>query len=238
MDSKRIEDIERLLQKMREENTMYRENKQNLYSKPQDNEEEEEYTNLPSRYREAESSKEAKKPEPKEEEEDDSNSDSNSVDDAEAKRRLQKRLEELKSRKKKLGPPQRVKEPKFPELDANSSSSDHKPRAPVTRPTTAKVISSYIPSPSLKKRKNDPVALYQQRQKEWKASSFLRANTLNTREGRKLNLAVSNHAKDFELSKRKDVHAYIRTDYTAPHEKRRDDVRFQTRAKMMSVPDI
>ena len=230
MDNKRIEDIERLLQKMREENREYRENKQNLYVKPTDNEEEEEENNLPSRYREAEQEKNPKKQEIKTQEDENSSEDDQDSEE-EARQRIKKRLDELKSRKNKLGPPVRVKD----EEDSNNEEPIYRPI--VSRPTTAKVIPSYIPSPQVKKRKNDPVALFQQRQKEWKANSFLRSNTLHTREGRKLNLTTSNHAKDFELSKKKDVHAYINQPYVAPHEKRRDDVRFQTRVKMMTVPE-
>lgn len=232
MDNKRIEDIERLLQKMREENMQYRENKHNLYSKTIENEEEEEESNLPSRYREAGTSKPQKVPAEKygnydssEEEEEEEEEDSEEI----ARQRIKKRLDELKTRKTKLGPPMRVK---------NDQSDEETTRKPPTRPTTAKVIPSYIPSPQVKKRKNDPVALYQQRQKEWKSNSFLRSNTMNTREGRKLNLKTNNHAKNFELNKKKDVHEYIRQTFTAPHEKRRDDVRFQTRVKMMTVNEV
>lgn len=233
MDGKRIEDIERLLQKMREENLMYRENKQNLYSKQIENEDDEEDHNLPSRYREMEPAKNNKKPSELDHE-DQEDSDEEVDSEEEARERLKKRLDELKNRKTKLGPPVRVKDTKQEE---DSEEEQPSPKAkPPTRPTTAKVIPSYIPSPMVKRKKNDPVSLFQQRQKEWKANTFLRSNTLNTREGRKLNLASTNHPKDFEV-KKKDVHEYIRNNYTAPHEKRRDDIRFQTRVKMMTVPE-
>ena len=47
-----IEDIERLLQKMREENMQYRENKQNLYSKTLENDEDDDDFVIESRYKE------------------------------------------------------------------------------------------------------------------------------------------------------------------------------------------
>jgi hypothetical protein len=218
MDSKRIEDIERLLQKMREENMQYRENKQNLYTKPIENDEDEEENSLPSRYREAIPEKSKRSSESIEENSEDDYSDEEST------QKIKKRLDELKNRKNKLGPPLRVKE------------DQERPKIPVSRPTTAKIIPSYIPSPQIKRKKNDPVALYQQRQKGWKSNTFLRSNTSNNREGRKLNLVPSNHAKDFEITKKKTVHGHTKT-YTAPHEKRRDDIRFQTRVKMMNGPE-
>ena len=229
MDNKRIEDIERLLQKMREENMQYRENKNNLYSKTFENDDDDDENNLPSRYRENDQERKEKKPEVKIQNYDESSEEEEDSEEI-ARERIKKRLDELKTRKNKLGPPVRVK-------DEEEEDEVPKQRIQISRPTTAKVIPSYIPSPQVKKKKNDPVALYQQRQKEWKASSFLRSNTMNTREGRKLNLKTNNHAKNFELNKKKDVHEYIRESYTAPHEKRRDDVRFQTRVKMMTAAD-
>ena len=226
MDSKRIEDIERLLQKMREENSQYRENKQNLYTKQPDNEDDEEENPLQSRYRETKHERIYENETNQIEEDSDDEEDS----EEQAKLRIKKRLNELKTRKTKIASMSKAKN--------ILEDEESKPKPQISRPTTAKVIPSYIPSPQIKKRKNDPVALYQQRQKEWKNNHFLKSNSMNTREGRKLNLVSSNHAKDFELSKKKDVHEFIRQNYTAPHEKRRDDVRFQTRAKMMIEPDL
>lgn len=233
MDNKRIEDIERLLQKMREENMQYRENKQNLYSKGFENEDDEDDFVIESRYKE---SKKDQIPEkhPKVNITEES-SDESSEDSSEAKKRLKKRLDDLKNRKTNLGPPVRVKENRS---SSEESTPPPKVNRPISRPTTAKVVPSYIQTPAGKKKKTDPVALFQQRQREWKSNSFLKSNNLNTREGRKLNLAPSYHQKNFELNKKKDVHEYIRNDYTAPHEKRRDDVRFNTRVKMMSASDV
>ena len=234
MDNKRIEDIERLLQKMREENMQYRENKQNLYSKTLDNEDDDEDFVIESRYKESKKEilpeKQFKAKVVNESEEEDSD------EEEEAKLRLKRRLDDLKSRKTNLGPPVRVKE-----IESESDGSTPPPpkaTRPMSRPTTAKVIPSYIQTPMGKKKKNDPVALFQQRQREWKSNSFLKSNNLNTREGRKLNLGPSYHPKSFELNKKKDVHEYIRNEYTAPHEKRRDDVRFNTRVKMMSGSNV
>lgn len=234
MDNKRIEDIERLLQKMREENMQYRENKQNLYSKTLENEDDDDDFVIESRYKESKKEilpeKQFKAKLINESEEDSSD------EEEEAKQRLKKRLDDLKSRKTNLGPPVRVKE-----IDSESDESTPPPpkvSRPMSRPTTAKVIPSYIQTPVGKKRKNDPVALFQQRQREWKSNSFLKSNNLNTREGRKLNLGPSYHQKNFELNKKKDVHEYIRNEYTAPHEKRRDDVRFNTRVKMMNASNV
>jgi hypothetical protein len=107
----------------------------------------------------------------------------------------------------------------------------------VARSATTKNLPCYIPSPMVKKKKNDTVALFQLRQKEWKLNTFLKTNGLTTREGRKLNLGTGNYVKDFEI-KKKDVHEFIRNNFTAPHEKRRDDIRFQTRIKMMTTPEV
>jgi hypothetical protein len=232
MDSKRIEDIERLLQKMREENLQYRENKQNLYSKTLENDEDDDDFVIESRYKEP---KKEKLPEKDEKFQIVQESEEESSDvEEKAKERLKKRLDELKNKRNNLGPPVRVKE----DSSSSDSTPPNKPVRPLSRPTTAKVIPSYIQTPFGKKKRNDPVALYQQRQREWKSNSFLKANNLNTREGRKLNLNPSYHQKTFELNKKKDVHEFIRNDYTAPHEKRRDDVRFSTRVKMMSASDV
>ena len=233
MDNKRIEDIERLLQKMREENMQYRENKQNLYSKTLENDEDDDDFVIESRYKESKIEKLPEKDlKPKTIQE--SDEDSSDVEE-EAKQRLKKRLDELKNRKPNLGPPVRVQEN---ESSSEESTPPYKPTRPASRPTTAKVIPSYIQTPLGKKKRNDPVALFQQRQREWKSNSFLKANCHGTREGRKLNLNPNYHQKTFELSKKKDVHEFIRNDYKAPHEKRRDDVRFSTRVKMMSASDV
>lgn len=233
MDSKRIEDVERLLQKMREENFMYKKNKQNLYTKPAENQDDEEDVNLPSRYREIEQAKGIKESLEKKHKAN-KHTKKEEINEDKPKEKLKKVLKKLKNHKKKPSTP-RVKDNKDKEnLEINRQSPKAKK---VTRSATTKNLPCYIPSPMFKKKKNDTVALFQLRQKEWKLNTFLKSNGLTTREGRKLNLGTGNYIKDFEI-KKKDAHEYIRNNFTAPHEKRRDDIRFQTRIKMMTTPEV
>ncbi|OMJ82589.1 hypothetical protein SteCoe_16635 [Stentor coeruleus] len=233
MENKRIEDVERLLQKMRDENLMYKKNKENLYTKPLENQDDEEDINLPSRYREMEQVKEKKESVEKKHKSDKHTKKEGNTEDK-PKDKLKKVLKKLKNHKKKLSTP-KAKENKDKEnLEIKHQSPKVKK---VIRSATTKNLPYNKPSPIVKKKKNDTVALYQLREKEWKSNAFLKSNALTTREGRKLNLAAGNYIKDFEV-KKKDVHEFIRNNFTAPHEKRRDDIRFQTRIKMMTTPEV
>lgn len=154
--------------------------------------------------------------------------------------KLMQRLEDLRQKKNLLGPPGRVKksepksEPKVLKAERPQTAKPT-PSKPETRPSTAlpRAPSLILSTPSKKTPKTDRVALFQQRQKQWKSQPFLAANSDSNRQGRKLNLAPHKHAKDFEVQKLKSVHDYIRNDYIAPHMKRRDDLRLSTRARMM-----
>lgn len=153
--------------------------------------------------------------------------------------KLLQRLEELRNNNKLLGPPAKgtritskkdaikVERPQSAKPLAKS-----KPRA---RPASAlrRTPSALLSNPSKRGPRTDRVALYQQRQRQWRSQPFLASNLSCNRQGRKLNLAAHNHAKDFEVAKLKSVHDFIRQDYVAPHLKRRDAVRMQTRARMM-----
>lgn len=158
-----------------------------------------------------------------------------SDDDEQQRDKLLQRLEELRHSKKLLGPPGRVKK-------QEGSREIQKPQRPQTakpikaaRPSSAlpRAPSMILSTPTRKTSKIDRVALFQQRQKQWKRQPFLAVNTDGNRQGRKLNLAPHKHAKDFQVQKLKSVHDYIRTDFVAPHMKRRDELRLSTRAKMM-----
>jgi hypothetical protein len=154
--------------------------------------------------------------------------------------KLLQRLEELRQKKQLLGPPGRVKkqdsksEAKAKVLERPQTARPV-PKPAESRPVTAlpRTPSLILSTPSKKTPKTDRVALFQQRQKQWKSQPFLAANSDSNRQGRKLNLAPHKHMKDFAVVKLKSVHDYIRNDYVAPHLKRRDDIRLSTRAKMM-----
>jgi len=208
MELKRIENIERLLERMREENSSYSKKKP-VAEQNEESSEEEQPQKLPSRYpihKPASSSEDSE--ELSEEEAPENNSPS------------------FGSFKPKLGPPMRVEK-----------QPQEKPQRPGTakapRPSSARTLKtpSVMYSQTPRKKKTDPVSLFQQRQREWKSNPFLKANT--NKQGRKLNLAPSNFQKDFYLVKNKNVHDYRYT-YKPPHEKRRDDVRLNTRMRLMS----
>ncbi|CAG9330508.1 unnamed protein product [Blepharisma stoltei] len=250
MENKRIGDIDRLLQKLKEENNQYRnskklqeeieENKENPDYR-QDEEEEEDY--LPSRYkREPSYHSESEEEEGEEQDEDqEENSGREDIREAESedeelseeeeedtREKIRKRLEEIRKKKNQLGPPVRV------EKAQEAPQRPHTAKPQIYRPQSAKFpkTPSFFATPiTTKKKKSDPVALFNQRQREWKSNAFLRSNTLNTREGRKLNLNPPQ--KDFEVVKAS--HDYRKNNYVAPHEKRRDDIRNITKMKMLSA---
>lgn len=237
MDNKRNDDIERLLQRMREENKGYREHKQGSGPKKAENDadEEDEYHNLQSRYREDHPDKNPKK-ETKSKAVYCEDSDSEEIVKEKSKKRLKRKSFDAKAKKNKLIPQPRVKESKQSLDQKKEAVKSAKKKAENVRPKTARVVSCGKPSPTLKKKKSDTVALFLQREKQWKADCFLKTNLLDTREGRKLNLALGS-LKGFEVYKKKDVHEFIKNEFVPPHEKRRDDVRLQTRAKMMVAQD-
>ena len=265
MDLKRIEDIERKLRRLREEDARDKDERllyptassekerliQYFEHKDIQDEEEEPETLLPSRYMkptfkseqeeysDAERNSQEYQASQEEEEEEEAES-----EDEDPREKLRKRLEEIRSRKEKLGPPGRIVQNSIPQSSSRPSTS--KPR-----PTTAKSTASFKPKTSrvipstpsykappapAKLKKSDPVSLFHQRQQEWNRSSFLRANKEQNRQGRKLNLNPSQFRKDFEPIKSTSIHDYIKNDYVAPHLKRRDDLRFSTRMKMMERP--
>ncbi|OMJ67058.1 hypothetical protein SteCoe_35875 [Stentor coeruleus] len=233
MDSKRIEDVERLLQKMREENFMYKKNKQNFNIKPGEDRDNEGDINLSSPYREIDQAKGIKEPVEKKLKAYKKIKKEGNIENK-PKEKLKKALKKLKNHNKKHSN-QRIKGNKDKEnLEIDNKSPKSKK---VTRSATIKNLPCYTHSPITKKKKNDTVALYQLRQKEWESNTFLKSNTLTTREGRKLNLGTGNHIKNFEI-KKNNVHEFIRNNFTAPHDKRRDDIRFQTRIKMMKTPEV
>ena len=275
MDLKRIEDIERKIKRLREAEARDKEERflyptasshRETFSQhfePIDlpDEEEEPPTLLPSRYMKHSPVKELEEHSLLEDEsegyqssqEDQHNLHSDHEDPRET---LKKKLDEIRTRKEKLGPPARIIQHAVSSRPDSSKPVSSRPVSsrPVSarpRPSTAKSITSpkpqikrYIPStPSYKAppqpaklKKSDPVSLFHQRQQEWNKSSFLRANKENNRQGRKLNLNPNQFRKDFEVVKNSSVHDYIKTDYIAPHQKRRDDLRFHTRMKMMEQP--
>jgi hypothetical protein len=153
--------------------------------------------------------------------------------------KLLKRLEELRHNNKLLGPParstRRTSKKDAKKVERPQSAKPLAKSKPGARPASAlrRTPSALLSNPSKRGPRTDRVALYQQRQRQWRSQPFLASNLSCNRQGRKLNLAPHNHAKDFEVAKLKSVHDFIRQDYVAPHLKRRDAVRMQTRAKMM-----
>lgn len=169
--------------------------------------------------------------------------------------KLAKRMEELRVRRQMLGPPARVQaEPQRPmqverereveedqkeSLQADLSDQSDQEEVdlrPATsqpkRPSTgrAAVPSSIIRASAARPKRTDPVSLYQQRQREWQSNKFLKANKENAREGRKLKLAAYSLRPSFQVVHERPP--VPKQGYVAPHEKRRDDLRFQTRARM------
>ena len=105
---------------------------------------------------------------------------------------------------------------------------------PRYRPPTAKKMkrtgtAKYGPK---KNRKTDPVARYQQMQNSWNSSKFLKKS--GTKQGRKLDLEGFNQWKKIVQDSNKPVKQSrkIYAKKKAPTEKRRDNLRFNLRAKM------
>lgn len=172
--------------------------------------------------------------------------------------KLAKRMEELRARRQMLGPPARVqtevqrplqsekareveedREERKESLQADLSDQsdqeevDFRPAtAQPKRPSTSRIpiTPSFIHTPSTKPKRTDPVSLYQQRQREWQNNKFLKANKENAREGRKLKLAAYSQRPSFQVVHERPP--VPKQGYVAPHEKRRDDLRLQTRARM------
>lgn len=162
MENKRIGDIDRLLQKLKEENSLYRNSKkQEPYESKQLEEDEEEEDHLPSRYK-AEYSSESESHEGQEGQEDiEEESEESSEEDAREK--IKKRLEEIRQRKNQMGPPARVEKAR----DENARPQTAKSQ--ISRPQSARILKtpSYYGTPvQNKNKKTDRVAMYQQRQKE------------------------------------------------------------------------
>jgi len=182
-----------------------------------------------------------------------SDSEEEEVEDPRTK--LAKRMEELRARRQMLGPPARVQaevqrplqsektreveEEQKESLEADLSDQsdqeevDFRPAtAQPKRPSTSRIPTtpSFIHPPSSKPKRTDPVSLYQQRQREWQNSKFLKANKENAREGRKLKLAAYSLRPSFQVVHERPP--VPKQGYVAPHEKRRDDLRLQTRARM------
>ncbi|CDW87870.1 UNKNOWN [Stylonychia lemnae] len=86
------------------------------------------------------------------------------------------------------------------------------------------------------KKKTDPVSRYQSLQNEWKTNSFLKQS--NNKQGRKLDLdrfhkwsSLVHAHNSISQQKKGQVHKFIPNN-KGPTEDRRDDMRFQLRAKM------
>ena len=75
------------------------------------------------------------------------------------------------------------------------------------------------------------MALFQQRQQDWRNTAFLKSGS-NLKEGRKLNLSQYSARRPFKTIRHSQN--VPRPTYVAPHEKRRDDVRYEMRMKLMS----
>jgi hypothetical protein len=84
-------------------------------------------------------------------------------------------------------------------------------------------------------KKSDKLALFKSWEAVWSTSNFICSNRLSDREGRKLDLVSRFKKKQFETKKKTDTVKLIKNDFVPPNEKRRDDLRFNTRMKMMSL---
>lgn len=109
----------------------------------------------------------------------------------------------------------------------------------IARPMTAVSQKSTIvkkPVSKTQKKKSDPVSRYQNLSNEWRSNHFLKGNS--NKEGRKLDLdrfhkwttLVQTHNQQAH-HKKGQVHKFIQPQ-KAPTEDRRDDLRFQLRAKI------
>lgn len=196
MDKKKESDIDKLLDKMREENLQYRESGGN---KGLEILEDEEDIVIESRYHDS------KKQE---------------------KREIPGEMMETKGKKKKK------KKNKVDKIQEKAELPEKKTKKLKNRPKTAKPINKHLLS-TKKLKKIDKLTLFLNRQQEWQSDGFLKTNKLNTREGRKLDLISRLKQRPFEVSKKK-ANLYEPNNYVPVHEKRRDDLRFTTRIKMLS----
>lgn len=208
MESEKLEDIEQLLRRMREENANYRKTQGTLLEEPTDSHDED--FPLPSRYKSKENLSDTDSPCRGE------------AQDTPPRNDYETRLNEVRKRKNKLGPPVKVsKEPGITKRPVTAQPRPLGARVPKQVPV--------FPVAPLSKRKNDPVSLYQQRQNDWKAALFLRSNG-HLKQGRKLNIPVPK--KPFQARRVKPM--FVKNEYQPPHEKRRDEVRNETRQKLTS----
>ena len=100
------------------------------------------------------------------------------------------------------------------------------------RPKTAKVP-PVLYTPTGKQKKTDRLKVFLSRKQEWDSHIFLKANSLSTKEGRKLNFGRRLYGKTFEIIKRTSVHDFRTLAFVPPHEKRRDSLRRLIRMKMI-----
>ena len=110
-----------------------------------------------------------------------------------------------------------------------SVSSKHRNQNPA-RPKTAISCST---GPVFFK-KSDKLQHFKSWEAIWSTSNFINTNRPDNREGRKLNLISRFKKKPFEPKKKADPGKLLKNDFIPPNEKRRDDIRFNTRMKMLS----
>ena len=132
----------------------------------------------------------------------------------------------IKKRKNKLGPPMRMARPtgdaKKP-VTSRPITAQEKPAIAQARPTTAQVkppATRIKPPRKMMPKKNDPVALFQQRQSDWKSSPFLNSGS-NSKEGRKLRV-FARPQTGIKLSK-----GTPRTEFATPYEKTKSSTKLE-----------
>lgn len=130
----------------------------------------------------------------------------------------------------------KIKKKKPTKIETPASSSHN---SFLKRPQSARAASStprtYYPSFILQEKKSqkrtDLVHKHQQMQNQWDRCKFLASSKENPLQGRKLKLYEKLREPDFVIVHSKTVHDYKRPSYIAPHEKRRDQLRFMTRVR-------
>jgi hypothetical protein len=217
MDGNSDEDIDRLLERMKEENDKVKE--MGKIAKKEEHDDEDESESLHSRYNEKEENSEERSL--KKEDED---------SPLNPPKTIEKKLEKGKKKIKKAA----LRHMPHSAKVLNSRINGTKKRKLRKRVATGRKTAGFIPIRSVNKKKQDTVKLYIERSAEWKTNLFLKCNNTESREGRKLNLMKENYVNRFVLSKKRPVQEFIRPAYIPPHEKRRDDLRFEIRTRMMS----
>ena len=239
MDKNRDNDIDLLIQKMKQDNEKFRRRSGSFKNLSPD--ESDEDSIIQSKYKEKEDNM-------------------NNKPDQKDQKKLSPK--ENKTKKKKIKPDTKKEnkcEKRKPDKDPKKAKKDKKDKKdkktkPEANLLTEKRISK-SPSVSSKHRtqtnprpktaiscstgpvffkKSDKLQHFKSWEAIWSTSNFIHTNRPDNREGRKLNLISRFKKKAFEPKKKADPIKLLKNDFIPPNEKRRDDLRFNTRMKMLS----